>query len=91
MGLKEPEKDGRLDMCKAVEDIMEMGRKEERKKWLEEGRKKVFEEGLDEGRSKKAFEDAINALRLKIKQSDVCTITGLSQAQVAQLASEMGL
>ena len=66
-------------MCKAVEDIMEMGRKEGR------------EEGREEGRTKKAFEAAINALRLKIKQSDVCAITGLSQSQVAQLASEMGL
>ena len=75
MRLKEPENEGRLEMCKAVEDIMEMGRKE----------------GRQEGLTKKAFEDAINALRLKIKQSDVCAITGLSQSQVAQLASEMGL
>ncbi|MBO4513767.1 MAG: Rpn family recombination-promoting nuclease/putative transposase [Victivallales bacterium] len=71
MRLKKPENGGRLEMCKAVQDIIEIG--------------------IERGIEKKAFDVAANALRLRMKQSDVCAITGLSQAQVAQLASKMGL
>ena len=79
MELEEPEEGGQLEMCKAVQDLKESGRREGRK------------EGLKEGMEKGIEKVAANAIRQGMKHSDVASITGLSQMRIAQLASEMGL
>ena len=66
---------GHLNMCKAVQDLKESGRREGRR----EGRKECIEKL------------AANAIRNGMKHSDVCAITGLSLKRISQIASGIAL
>ena len=85
MNLKEPEEGRRLEMCKAVEDLKAMGRKEGRKEGIARGIARGRKEGISEGIAKVAA----NALRNRMSLVDVQAITGLSEARILQIAQKI--
>ena len=87
------QQDGRVDMCKAIQEIMEHGRRDGRAEGLAEGHEKGLveghEKGLVEGREKMVTE----LLRLCISVAEIKTtlrnaFPSLSAEQVNQIIQD---
>ena len=83
MEFMEPEEGRRLEMCKAVEDLKAMGRKEGHAAGRKEGHAAGRKEGIEEV--------AANALRMRMKPDDVQKMTGLSESRIIQIAQTIRL
>jgi predicted transposase/invertase (TIGR01784 family) len=70
----------------------EIGKKEGREEGIQEGREEGIQQGLQQGLQqgalKKAFENAINALKIGLSIKDVEKITGLTEQQINDLKNE---
>ena len=75
MDLEIPEEGRRLEMCKAVDDLKAMGRKEGRKEGREEVREDVVARALSKG----------------MRHSEIQELTGLSQWRISRIARKIRL
>ena len=79
MDLEIPEEGRRLEMCKAVDDLKAMGRKEGREEGRKEGREEVREDVV------------ARALSKGMRHSEIQELTGLSQWRISRIARKVRL
>ena len=83
LGLTIPEKEEKIEMCKAVKDWKRMLVNEGREMGRAEGRA----EGLSEGRAEERADIILNMLRRNVLPQQIHQMTGLSLKQILEIAA----
>ncbi|MEO1219156.1 MAG: hypothetical protein AAFV97_01505, partial [Bacteroidota bacterium] len=69
---------------------LEKGRQEGEQVGLEKGRQEGEQVGLEKGKEESKVEIATQMLLAHLPKEQVCSLTGLDTAKVAQLAEQLG-